>query len=148
MGASQVALVVKNLPANTRAAKTREFDLWIRKIPWRREWQPTPVFFLENPMDRGAWGLQSLGSPRIGYDWATKHSGQNREMENWRFFQQSSQAGNTGMAKWSCGWVARWIRRRQWHPTPVFLPGKSHGWRSLVGCHPWGCYKSDMTEVT
>ena len=30
------------------------------------------------------------------------------------------------------------VRRRQWHPTPVLLPGKSHGWRSLVGCSPWG----------
>ena len=29
-------------------------------------------------------------------------------------------------------------QRRQWHPTPVLLPGKSHGWRSLVGCNPWG----------
>ena len=29
-------------------------------------------------------------------------------------------------------------QRRQWHPTPVLLPGKSHGWRSLVGCRPWG----------
>ena len=28
--------------------------------------------------------------------------------------------------------------RRQWHPIPVLLPGKSHGWRSLVGCSPWG----------
>jgi len=28
--------------------------------------------------------------------------------------------------------------RRQWHPTPVLLPGKSLGWRSLVGCSPWG----------
>ena len=28
--------------------------------------------------------------------------------------------------------------RRQWHPTPVLLPGQSHGWRSLVGCGPWG----------
>ena len=28
--------------------------------------------------------------------------------------------------------------RRQWHPTPVLLPGKSYGWRSLVGCSPWG----------
>ena len=28
--------------------------------------------------------------------------------------------------------------RRQWHPTPVLLPGKSHGWRSLVGCSSWG----------
>ena len=27
---------------------------------------------------------------------------------------------------------------RQWHPTPVLMPGKSHGWRSLVGCSPWG----------
>ena len=36
--------------------------------------------------------------------------------------------------------------RRWWHPTPVLLPGKSHGRRSLVGCSPWGCYKSDTTE--
>ena len=28
--------------------------------------------------------------------------------------------------------------RRQWQPNPVLLPGKSHGWRSLVGCSPWG----------
>ena len=36
--------------------------------------------------------------------------------------------------------------RRQWQPTPVLLPGKSHGWRSLVGCSPWGCKELDMTE--
>ena len=36
--------------------------------------------------------------------------------------------------------------RRQWHPTPGLLPGKSHGQRSLVGCNPWGCEESDMTE--
>jgi len=30
------------------------------------------------------------------------------------------------------------LRRRQWEPTPVLLPGKSRGWRSLVGCSPWG----------
>ena len=36
--------------------------------------------------------------------------------------------------------------RRQWHPTPVFLPGKSHGQRSLVGCSPWGCEELDTTE--
>ena len=40
--------------------------------------------------------------------------------------------------------VASW--RSQWHPTPVLLPGKSHGWRSLVGCNPWGHEESDMTE--
>ena len=37
-------------------------------------------------------------------------------------------------------------QRRQWHPTPVLLPGKSYGWRSLVGCSPWGRKESDMTE--
>ena len=36
--------------------------------------------------------------------------------------------------------------RRQWHPTPVLLPGKSHGWRSLEGCSPWGRWGSDKTE--
>ena len=36
--------------------------------------------------------------------------------------------------------------RRQWHPTPVLLPGKSHGWRSLAGCSPWGRKESDVTE--
>ena len=37
------------------------------------------------------------------------------------------------------------IRRRQWHPTPVLLPGKSHGRRSLVGCSPRGREESDTT---
>ena len=37
-------------------------------------------------------------------------------------------------------------RRRQWHPTPVLLPGKSHGQGSLVGCSPWGREESDTTE--
>ena len=32
----------------------------------------------------------------------------------------------------------QFYRRTQWHPTPVLLPGKSHGWRNLVGCSPWG----------
>ena len=36
--------------------------------------------------------------------------------------------------------------RRKWHSTTVLLPGKSHGWRSLVGCSPWGCEESDTTE--
>ena len=38
------------------------------------------------------------------------------------------------------------FRRRQWHPTPVLLPGKSHGQGSLVGCSPWGRQQSDTTE--
>ena len=37
-------------------------------------------------------------------------------------------------------------QRRQWHPTPVLLPGKFHGWRSLKGYSPWGREESDTTE--
>ena len=36
--------------------------------------------------------------------------------------------------------------RRKWHPTPVFLPGKSHGLRCLVGYSSWSCKESDTTE--
>ena len=38
------------------------------------------------------------------------------------------------------------LRRRKWQPTPVLLPGKSHGWRSLGGCSPWGRKEPDTTE--
>ena len=37
---------------------------------------------------------------------------------------------------------------RKWQSTPVFLPGESHGQRSLVGCSPWGRIELDMTEAT
>ena len=43
-------------------------------------------------------------------------------------------------------WVKEILWRREWQPTPVFLPGESHGQRSLVGYSPWGCKESDMTE--
>ena len=38
------------------------------------------------------------------------------------------------------------LGRRRWHPTPVLLPGKPHGRRSLVSCNPWGCEESDTSE--
>ena len=38
------------------------------------------------------------------------------------------------------------LRRRQWHPTPVLLPGESQGLQSLVRCRLWGCTESDMTS--
>ena len=43
-------------------------------------------------------------------------------------------------------WVGKTPWRRKWQPTPVFLPGESHGLRSLVGYSPWGCKESDTTE--
>ena len=45
-------------------------------------------------------------------------------------------------------WVGKIPWRRKWQPTPVFLPGESHGWRSLVGCRPWGVKELDMAEHT
>ena len=62
-------------------------------------------------------GLQSMGSLRVGHNSATSLS----------VFT-----------------VMHW--RRKWQPTPVFLPGESHGQRSLVRCSPWGCEESDTTE--
>ena len=43
-------------------------------------------------------------------------------------------------------YMALWDINRRRHSTPVLLPGKSHGWRSLVGCSSWGCQESDVTE--
>ena len=45
-------------------------------------------------------------------------------------------AGDLGLIPW----------RRKWQPTPVFMPGKAHGPRSLVGYSPWGRKELDMTE--
>ena len=45
-----------------------------------------------------------------------------------------------------CKVIVDYKQRRQWHPTPVLLPGKSHGWRSLVGCSPWG--KARLSDFT
>ena len=50
-----------------------------------------------------------------------------------------------------CGihpWVGKIHWRRAGQPTPVFLPGESHGQRNLAGCSPWGLTESDTTEVT
>ena len=45
-------------------------------------------------------------------------------------------------------WVGKIPWRRAWQPTPVFLPGESHGQRSLVGYSAWSCKESDTTEAT
>ena len=52
IGASQMVLGVKNLSAHAGRLKRHRFDHWFGKIPWRRAWQHTPVFLLENPTDK------------------------------------------------------------------------------------------------
>ena len=60
---------------------------------------------------------------------------------------------NAGKTRDVGGWGFNpWVRKipwsRKWQPTPVFLPGESHGQRSLVGYNPWDCKKLDMTKHT
>ena len=50
--------------------------------------------------------------------------------------------------KWEIVVDSSWRQSRQWHPTLVLLPGKSHGRRSLVGCSPWGHGELDTYWVT
>ena len=59
--ASLVAQLVKNLPA--------VWETWVGKIPWRRAWQPTPVFWPgESPWTEEPDGLQSMGLQKVGHD--------------------------------------------------------------------------------
>ena len=66
------AQMVKNLPA---MQETWVWSLGFKKIPWRREWQPTPVFLPgESQWTEEPGGLQSMGLQRVGHEWAIKHS--------------------------------------------------------------------------
>ena len=63
--ASQVPLLVKN-PLSCRTHRRHGFNPWVRKIPWRRKWQPTPVFLPgESHGQRKPGGLQSIGLQRV-----------------------------------------------------------------------------------
>ena len=71
--ASLVAQMVSISPQCRRPG----FDPWIGKIPWRRPWQPTPVFLPgESSWTEKSGGLQSMGSQRVKQDWVTKHTPQ------------------------------------------------------------------------
>ena len=102
---------------------------WVVKIrvlcflhPWHRKWRPTSVFFPEK-----SHGQRSL----VGYS-----------PQGCKLLDMTERLS-------TCAHFLHVIyvyRRRQWHPTPVLLPGKSHGPRSLVGCSPWGLEELDTTE--
>ena len=100
-----------------------------------------------------AWALV----PTLGHCWlmplqeTLKHSKSNLAQSLWGIwvlvctqgFAWALWASLVGMgfySKYDFYW------RRQWQPTPVLLPGKSQGWRSLVGCSPWGREESDTNE--
>ena len=95
--------------------------VWVCMCECNREGNGSPVQYscLENPMDRGDYRLQSMGSRRVRYDWATSLS----------LFT-----------------FIHW--RSKWQPTPVFVPGESQGHQSLIGCLLWSHTESDTTEAT
>ena len=70
MKASQEVLVLKNPPAdNVGRLRRLGFDPWVRKNPWRRAWEPTPVFLPgESPWTEEPSGLHSTGLPRVRHD--------------------------------------------------------------------------------
>ena len=72
VGASQVALVVKNPPANAGDVKRWKFDPWVRKIPWRKAGQPTPLFLPgESQGQRSLAGYSPWGRKELGTTEAT-----------------------------------------------------------------------------
>ena len=89
------------------------------RSPWEGSGAPLQYSCLENPWTEEPGRLQSMGSLRVGHDWAISLS----------LFT-----------------FMHW--RRKWQPISVFLSGESQGQRSLVGCHLWGHTESDMTEAT
>ena len=56
---------------STCSAGRHRFDLWVKKIPWRREWQPTPVFLPGEFHEQRSPMLQSIGSQRVRHNWVT-----------------------------------------------------------------------------
>ena len=68
----------------------------------------------------------------------------------WTCIDRSQYAKHSSIILANAGdpWVGKIPWRRAWQPTLVFLPGESHGQRSLVSYSPWGCTESDMTEAT
>ena len=97
-------------------------------------------------------GLQSMGSRRVGQSWATEPAPTYVHSlllflpirASWWLSWKSvcPQCGKPGFDPW----VTKIPWRRKWRPTPVLLPGQSHGWRSLAGYSPWGGEESDTTE--
>ena len=92
---------------------------WSVRSPGGGHGNPLQYSCLENSVDRGAWWAAVHG---VAKSWA--------RLSNFPFIFT----------------FMHW--RRKWQPTPVFLPGESQGWGSLVSCHLWGHTESDTTKVT
>ena len=136
--------MVKNLPVN---AGDPGFTPGSGRYPGEGNGSALQDSCLENSMDRGAWrgtvqgghkGLHtterltlSLSKGKDSQPQVTQRKrGILSKSDHFIHKSMTEHLGN--------GSSSDMYWRRQWHPTPVLLPGKSHGWRSLVGCSPWG----------
>ena len=114
---------------------------------WRK-WQPTPVCScLENPRDGGAWWAAISGVAQSQTQLKQLSSSSSSQLH-----QKTPGGSDSKKTTWQCRrcgfnpWVGMIPWRRKWQPTPVFLPGKSHGQRNLVGYSPWDHEGSEKTE--
>ena len=85
-------------------------------------------------MDRGAKGYSPQGHKELDTTEVTQHASTHTHIHTLTAQQYSPAMQEMQVS--SLGRKIPW--RRKWQPTPVFLPGKSHGQRSLAGCSPWG----------
>ena len=132
----------------SRRWKRCGFSPWFRKIPWRRKWHPTPGF-----LPGKSHGQRSL----VGYSpWGRKESDTTERLHF--HFPPCFLASQVALVvksrlpvqemqeTWGDPWLGKISWGRRWHPTPGFLPGKSHGQRGLVGYSLWGRKTSDTIE--
>ena len=91
--------------------------------------------------------LQSMGSQRIRYEWVTEqqqHVKQYMGLPWWlRWYRICLECRRPEFSPW----LGKIPWRREWLPTPVFLPEKSHEQRSLMGYSTWDHKEADMTEL-
>ena len=121
---------------NPLAMQETWVDPWIGKISWRRKWPHTPLFL----PGKSHW-QRSLASY---IPWGCKSRTPLRDRN-----QYETEDPYRCEVIFHCGLICIFLMIRvekAMAPTPVLLPGKSHGWRSLVGCSPCGCKQSDTTE--
>ena len=131
------------------------FNPWVGKIPWRRKWQPTPGFLLGESHGEAWWatvhGVAKSWTQLSNFTYLLTYYLLIHEL--WGFPGGASGKEPTCQCRRHKrhgfdSWVRKIPWRRAWQPTPVFLPGESHGHRSLVGYSPLGCKELDMTEAT
>ena len=85
-------------------------------------------------------GLQSIGSQRVGHNWATSLSLSSTVLTALHYYENSLAWWKWGFAETETQRVCETGGRGKWQPTPIHLPEKSHGQRGLVGYSPW-CHK-------